>query len=119
MTQPPALRKFLSLFFWLPLLVIFVLNGINLFTALSRAEALKKVIPFYFQGLKFSGLNDVFTDVRSVGYYTDRDLKKDEAAAQFSQAQYVIAPVVLDVNYADQDFILFDCTSEDVANKKI
>ena len=119
MPLPPSFRKYLPLAFWLPVMALVILNGVHLQAILSRAQMVKKVMPFYFQGLKFSGLNDVFTDVRSVGYYTDRDLKKDEAASQFSQAQYVIAPVVLDLNYADQDFILFDCTSEEVAQKKI
>ena len=112
-------KNWLSLLFWLPATVLFLYNGLSLSLALSRAEALKKVIPFYFQGLKFGGLQDVFARVDSVGYYTDRDLKKDEAASQFSQAQYIVAPVILDLNYTDHDFILLDCTSEDIAYRKI
>ncbi len=117
MSLSADLRKYLPLLFWLPAGALILINAVNLSLSLVRAETLKKVIPFYFQGLKFAGLEDVFARVESVGYYTDRDLKKDEA--QFTQAQYILAPVILDLNYANQDYILFDCTSEAIADRKI
>ena len=66
-------------------------------------------------GYQFMGLENVFKDVRTVGYYTDKDLKNTIAIAQFEQAQYMLAPTVLDLNHTQYHFVIFDCSSPQVA----
>ena len=74
---------------------------------------------FYFAGMRFSGLKDFLKGADYIGYYTDKNLSKSEYAAQFSQAQYILAPVILDLNNTSHRFILFDCTTEKKAFEKI
>jgi len=99
----------------LAILLIMGLNAFQFSKELQKIRAVKKVIPYSFSGLKFSGLEKVFKNVEIVGYYTDKDLDKDEHASQLAQAQLVLAPVILDVNNLDHEFLLFDCSSPEVA----
>ena len=65
------------------------------------------------------GLEKVFKDVRTVGYYTDKDLDSPLAIAQFEQAQYMLAPTILDLNHTEYHWIILDCTSPQVAMETI
>lgn len=101
------------------LLIVIAVNSFNFFETLNRAQQKRKIIPFVFYGIIFSGLENVFQDVKYVGYFTDRDQANDESAAEFAQVQYAIAPAILDLNYQKHQFILFDCTDEAIAMAKI
>jgi len=68
-------------------------------------------IPLHSLGFQFIGLENVFKGVRAVGYYTDKDLDNPLAVAQFEQAQYMLAPTVLDLNHTQYRWAIFDCTS--------
>jgi hypothetical protein len=70
-----------------------------------------KTIPLHSLGFQFLGLQDIFKDVHTVGYYTDKDLDNSLAIAQFEQAQYMLAPTVLDLNHTQYHWVIFDCTS--------
>lgn len=80
---------------------------------------LRKRRPYVFLGVKFLGLKDFVGHVQYIGYYTDKDLDQNQNAMQFSQAQYVLAPVILDLNNLRHEFIVFDCTSPKAAMDKI
>jgi hypothetical protein len=41
------------------------------------------------------------------------------AIAQFEQAQYMLAPTVLDLNHTQYHWVIFDCTSPQVAMEAI
>jgi len=45
------------------------------------------------------------------------DNKKD--AMQFAQAQYKLAPIILDLNNIDHKYIIFDCSNLNTAKEKI
>ena len=75
--------------------------------------------PFFFSGHIFLGLEKIFQDVKYAGYYTDKSLDDGPAAARFAQAQYVLAPTILEFNATDHEFILFDCSREEIALQKI
>lgn len=72
-----------------------------------------------FLGDQFRGLETAFNHARLVGYYTDKDIDEKIAIAQFEQAQYILAPTVLDLNNTSRDFVIFDCTTPQVALQKI
>jgi len=74
-----------------------------------------KTVPLHSLGYQFIGLENVFKDVRTVGYYTDKDLDNPLSIAQFEQAQYMLAPTVLDLNQTQYHWVIFDCTSPQVA----
>ena len=107
--------------------IIFIIGLIlaavfNLFTAYTQAIAElldRKSVPLHSLGFQFMELEDVFKGVRTVGYYTDKDLANPLAIAQFEQAQYMLAPTVLDLNQTQYHWVIFDCTSPQVAMKDI
>ena len=68
---------------------------------------------------QFIGLQNAFAHVLRAGYYTDKNLDAPLTIAQFEQAQYVLAPTVLELNNTNLPLIIFDCTSPAVALAKI
>ena len=100
-------------------LLLAAFDSIDLLKKLAKTQYERQRHPFYFSGLKFSGLEDTLKNVDYIGYYTDKDLNLKENAAQFSQAQYILAPTILDLNNTSHTFILFDCTNEKKAMSKI
>jgi hypothetical protein len=72
-------------------------------------------VPLHSLGFQFMGLENVFRGVPTVGYYTDKDLDNPLAIAQFEQAQYTLAPTVLDLNHTQYHWVIFDCTSPQMA----
>jgi len=94
----------------------------NLLTSLAQAileSQDHKTIPLHSLGYQFMGLENVFKDVRTVGYYTDKDLSQTLAIAQFEQAQYMLAPTVLDLNHTQYHWVIFDCTSTQIGLQAI
>ena len=76
-------------------------------------------MPLHSLGDKFKGLETVFADQRIVGYYTDKNMDNALAVAQYEQAQYLLAPTVLDLNHTQHPFVLFDCSTPEIALNKI
>lgn len=76
-------------------------------------------VPLHSLGYKFMGLENIFKGVRTVGYYTDKDLDQPLAIAQFEQAQYMLVPTVLDLNHTQYHWAIFDCTSPQAAMEAI
>lgn len=91
---------------------------LNLFQAYANAIGQlqdRTSIPLHSLGYQFMGLENVFKGVRTVGYFTDKDLSNPLAIAQFEQAQYMLVPTVLDLNHTQYRWVIFDCTSPQVA----
>lgn len=112
------MRKLKIIFF----ICIVLVAAFNLFTAYAQAIFQfqdRKSIPLHSLGFQFLGLENVFKDVHTVGYYTDKDLNNTIAIAQFEQAQYMLAPTVLDLNHTQYHWVIFDCTSPQVAMEAI
>ena len=77
-------------------------------------------MPYQPIALEFIGLEQFTKDFKYMGYYTDIDIKKNEPAAKtFAQAQYWLAPTVLDFNNLNHEYIIFVCSNEETALKKI
>ena len=79
----------------------------------------RKNDPYQFAGVKFSGLGDILKNVEFIGYYTDGDITNGDIIADFSQAQLMLAPAVLDLNNTDHEYILFNCSRPEIGLKKI
>ena len=110
------------LFFIILLSIVVVINCSRTYKDLIDKKILRSLMPAQFPGLKFSGLKEIltgFADVSHIGYYTDMSLDDIPPAMQFSQAQFVLAPIILDLDYKQHEFILLDCSSEKVALRKI
>ncbi len=94
----------------------------NLYQAYAQAIAQLQdhtSIPLHSLGYQFMGLENVFKHVHTVGYFTDKDLNNPLAVAQFEQAQYMLVPTVLDLNHTQYRWVIFDCTSPQVAMEAI
>jgi hypothetical protein len=94
----------------------------NLLSALDQAIVQlqdRTTIPLHSLGYQFMGLENVFNGVRTVGYYTDKDLNNSLAIAQYEQAQYMLVPTVLDLNHTQYHWVIFDCTSPQTALEAI
>ena len=105
--------------FILALLVVIAVNLSQSFVDILGLYSKRQNNPFFFSGYIFLGLEKMLKDVKYVGYYTDRNLDEMPAAAKFAQAQYILAPTILDLNKTDHEFILFDCSQEEIARRKI
>jgi hypothetical protein len=93
---------------------------------LNKYWTLRRAIPFTFYGDAFAGLNQVLAGEKYLGYYTDKDIQDPKYSAQFEQAQFSLAPLILEltdvsllksmggrVDHPTQHrFILFDCRDE-------
>lgn len=75
--------------------------------------------PLHSLAAQFEGLRGAFANVRRAGYYTDKNPELPLVIAQFEQAQYILAPSVLELNNTSLPLIIFDCTSPAVALAKI
>ena len=113
------MKKLRMIFFILLLLAA----GFNLLFSWVQAtgELMDRTsVPLHSLGFQFLGLENVFKGIRTVGYFTDKDLVKNTLAnAQFEQAQYILAPTVLDLNHTQYHWVIFDCSSPQVAMEAI
>lgn len=91
---------------------ILAVQAFNLIREITRLHKVKKMVPHQRVGQNFYGLNRIFENVEYVGYYTDKDLDEPSNNKRFSEAQYVVAPTVLDINNTDHHYVLFDCARE-------
>lgn len=110
-----------GLYFFFILLTVALVgkNSFALSQEITRYLKIRRYIPPQFPGLKFRGLNEVLPGVEFIGYYTDKNLDDMANATQFAQAQYVLAPIILLKGHEDFPYVIFDCTSPEVALKKI
>lgn len=76
-------------------------------------------MPLHALSEQFTGLQGAFKNVPRAGYYSDKNMDIPVAIAQFEQAQFVLAPTVLELNNTNLPLIIFDCTSAQVALDKI
>ena len=99
--------------------VIVAVNAVGLGRELGSVNKIRRVMPFYFPGMKFAGLESFFEGTMRVGFYTDKNIKQDETAMVFAQAQLVLAPVILELDNLNRRYIIFDCADEQHALNKI
>ena len=75
-----------------------------------------------FLGDQFIGLEKIFQNTKTVGYYTDLNLDAPSSARQlavFQQAQLTLAPILLDLNNTKTAFVIFNCSSPLICLEKI
>lgn len=94
-------------------LVLIIVNAFQLFQKLSPQH------PIYFSGLKFSGLGEILEQESIIGYVSDLDLKEAGPLAEYEQAQYMLAPVVLDVMNPAHKFIIINPSNNTAALDKL
>lgn len=94
--------------------VLISVNVSQLFRKLSTDR------PVTFAGLKFTGLGDKLKEEPAVGYASDLDIKEAGPLAEYQQAQYVLAPVLLDIQQSSRHrYVLINCSGDEAAIKKL
>ncbi len=114
-----TLKIYLRLLFIAVAALLIFTNSVQLTKQIGKNHRLRKFFPYPYHGYKFSGLTEILKGVQFAGYCTDKNLDVNEPAMQFSQAQYELAPVVLDLNNTAHEFIFFDYLDQAAAQKKI
>ena len=71
--------------------------------------------PVGFAGIKFSGLENVLKQETRIGYITDQNLNEPAPLAEYEQAQYVLAPAILEINNTTARFLIVNCSSDAAA----
>lgn len=108
-----------QIIFLAALFAVSIINCVELIQDLPKVQKIKKHFPNRFIGFKFSGLEQILEGQEFVGYYTDKDLDDSLANQQYSQAQFILAPIILDVNNTEHEYVLLDCSSLEIAKRVI
>ena len=118
--NPPYRKMSFRQIFSAVAIVLILYNSVGLAKDINKTRRFKALLQkAYFAGFKFNGLDKFLAEADKIGYYTDRDPDDKKTMAQFSQAQYTLAPIILEFNNTDHQFIVFDCSSENIALEKI
>jgi len=92
--------------------LIIVLGSVQTTWELVKVTGLRQQHPFVFGGDAFTGVKDIIQGEKYVSYITDKNLNIDKNIAEFSQAQFSLAPVILDLNNPNHRFLLINCESK-------
>lgn len=109
------MRKTLLIIF---LLSIFINTGQTILQILQQQKQ-KDKLQLHNLGDQFKELESVFNKFARAGYYTDKNMENPLAIAQYEQAQYHLAPTILDLNNTNYPLVIFDCTTPQIAITKI
>lgn len=86
---------------------------------LVRIRRYNQVLHHNVIGYQFNGLEKFIPGVEFISYYTDGRLEDPNNYKLFTQAQFVLAPTILDPNNLNHEYILFVCDNEVNAWRKI
>ncbi|MEI6437472.1 MAG: hypothetical protein WCO69_01830 [Candidatus Omnitrophota bacterium] len=75
---------------------------------LSALETKRRVKPYSFGGNIFAGVKGATGEEKYIGYLTDRDINNDKVAMRFTQAQFTLAPIILDFNNPAHRLLILD-----------
>ena len=82
---------------------------------LVKFQAKRQLHPYFFSGEIFTGVKGSLRGETFLGYLTDRNIKDDAVPMRFTQAQYALAPTVLDFGNANHRLIILDFQDEKLA----
>jgi len=102
--------------------LLLILVFLNLFTFGKEVvlyEKVRAVAPHQFPGYKFLELQSILKNESVVGYYTDKGLSVFENSREFSQAQFVLAPLVLDADNMNHRYVILACSTPSAAIEAI
>ena len=94
-------------------------NSVQLTLQVLAHQIHPTAFPLHSLGNQFKGLEIILGSQRKVGYYSDKNMDNPLAIAQYEQAQYQLAPTVLDLNNTQYPFVILDCTTPEAAINKI
>lgn len=72
------------------------------FSALQRSH-----LPYYEPGYQFLEFRPFLKDVSTIGYMTEKDLSREGNDGVYLQAQYFLAPAIVELTH-DKQFVILD-----------
>lgn len=105
--------------FLLGIFSIFIVNSVRLWPEMSRIHSYYKLGYIQHIGHRFSGLKEQLKDAQTIGFYSDLDLNDTEGSKLLSQAQYRLAPIIVDYKNLNHPYVMFICSKPEVAFKKL
>jgi hypothetical protein len=66
-------------------------------------------LPFQEPGYQFKSFEKYLSGVHEIGFLTDKTMSPEDNDGIFLQAQYALAPTILDLDNTDQHIFLIDC----------
>jgi len=89
------------------------------FNAYQLIRNLLPARPIAFGGLAYAGLHDILRNETHIGYITDLSMDDDRNLAEFEQAQYMLAPAILEWNKSNTRFLIVNCSNDAAAFQKL
>lgn len=86
---------------------------------IRRLHRYNQVLHHNIIGYQFQGLDSFLQGVEFISYFTDGNLQDSDRYKLFTQAQFMLAPAILDPDNLNHEYILFVCQNEAVAWRKI
>lgn len=113
------MKKVLNIFLLILIIILLALNIRTTYQETAKIIKIKKLIPYQDIGGQYLALREFIKNERSVGYLTNKDLKEAKANANFSQAQYILAPTILRINETNHRYLILNYTHPELALKKL
>lgn len=98
---------------------ILLINIEPMFLEYKKVHDSRKLGPHNLVGYKFFGLEKYLSHEEFVGYYTNENMDDKEPQKMLAQAQYILAPTILDFGNFNHDYIILVCSSEAEAFRKM
>jgi len=114
-SHKPLIRKlFISCF-----VILILINCIGIAADTIRVFDYRKNMPYHQVGVQFEGLSKTLANIDTLGYYTGRRTLEGNDLKLFTQAQYVLAPTIIEFNNLNHEYILFVTNQKIIAKMKI
>lgn len=107
-----------TLFISLPFLIVLILNIIGSKNELQVLHKAKQIMPHKNIGSEFEGLKPDLKNYTSISYYSDNLTNNDKSKELLAQAQYALAPTILDDKNLDHELLLLVCSNPAIALQK-
>ena len=86
-------------------------NGFYLY-AHTQTRLIDPNLAFVEHGWQFADFRDKLKGVRTIGFLTNKDMSSEKNDGEFLQAQYILAPTVLEINNTAHPLQLMDYTDQ-------
>ena len=104
-----------TFYFTLTLVLFSISNLFPLYYEIQRINIFKQYFDHHLLGFQFDGLKEFVGDTPVMGYFTDLDIEDQKNLKLFSEAQFLLAPTILDLNNLTHRYTFFVCSNEKIA----
>jgi hypothetical protein len=81
---------------------------VTIFFMFSHFMAKRNNLVTFEPGYQYGGLIPKLAGVKKIGFLTNKDVSPENGSEDFLQAQYILAPRILDLNNSNHEYNIFD-----------